>query len=69
MFVKVTKNGADYFGMPEYSNDTGGTDNLNGMGAWVDVSPGDYFEVVFTSPSSACTIGTDAETFFGLECQ
>lgn len=68
MDARVTKGGADYFGQPTYSCDTTGADYLSAMGAWVDVSPGDYFECVFTC-GTGTTVSTDNETWFCLECQ
>lgn len=68
MTATVRKNGSDYHGMPTYRCDTAGTDNLSGMGAWVDVTPGDYFEVFF-SCATTCTLGTEDENWFCLECQ
>jgi hypothetical protein len=65
----VFKNAAsDFFGMPSFTCDTVGGDRLSAMGAWVDVVPGDYFQVGFVS-SAGCTLGTDNETWFCLECQ
>lgn len=60
----VQKNGSDFYGMPFKSADTAGIDNVCAVGAWVDVTPGDYFEVkVFCA--AACTVGG----WFCLECQ
>lgn len=42
-------NGSIYVGTPAMETDTAGGDNLNAMGAWVPVSPGDYFEVEFVA--------------------
>lgn len=65
---KVQKNGADYYGMPMHDTDTAGTDNISAIGAWVDVTPGDYFECV-VSTTNTLNIGTENETWFCLECQ
>jgi len=60
--------GATYTGAPQYQCDTGGGDNLSAIGAWVDVTPGQYFEVVFFS-GSAVSVLNDNRTWFCLECQ
>lgn len=63
---RVRKNAANYDGMPYVNTDTAGTDNLNAVGAWVQVTPGDYFEVFF-SCGTTTTLGTDNETWFCVE--
>lgn len=67
----VTKNGSDYFGMPGCDSDTLSTDQINGIGAWVDVTPGDYFELKFLSSIACATevAGVPQGTWFSLECQ
>lgn len=68
--AEVYKNGATYTGAPRFETDTAGTDNVSGFGAWVDVTPGDYFELMFFQDSgSSMTLGTDNETWLCLECQ
>ena len=45
------------------------TENLSAMGAWVDVSPGDYFELKFNG-AIACTTDISLNScWFCLECQ
>lgn len=66
--VKVTKNGSDYYGQPRQSTATSGIDYVSAMGAWVDVVPGDYFEMVALT-SGANSLTTDNETWFCLECE
>lgn len=68
MISKVQKNGADYDGQPAFMTNTSGTDNLGAIGAWVEVNPGDYFEVMFKADTT-CTIGTENESWFCLECE
>lgn len=48
---RVMKNGAVYNGMPSFANTTTNADFCSGIGAWVDVNPGDYFELFVTSGS------------------
>jgi hypothetical protein len=64
--VFVLLNGVTYFGMAEAISDTAGADECSAAGAWVDVSPGDYFEA-FVFTDNATTIGTSS--WFALECQ
>jgi len=63
-----TRNGSTFLGSPRDETNTAGTDSLCGLGAWVDVTPGDYFELVFRSVF-ASTVGTDNEVWFCLECK
>lgn len=63
---RVIKNGSHVAGLPWFVTDTTGTDSLNGFGAWIDVSPGDYLECQFQA-SLGLTLGTDAETWFCVE--
>lgn len=68
LVAAVTKNGvANIPGLPNYECDTAGTDNLSGFGAWVPVTPGDYFEMTVFS-TNAVTLGTDNELWFSMEC-
>lgn len=68
MVCYALKNGSTYSGAPRFQTDTGGTDNLSAVGAWVDAVPGDYFELEFYS-ALGLTLGTDNETWFCLECE
>lgn len=67
--ARVIKNGTSAYaaGLPAQLSDTAGTDSINGMGAWVSVSPGDYFELEYFV-DGGLTLGTDDETWFQLEC-
>jgi hypothetical protein len=66
--VNVTLNGSDYYGAPQAENDTQGVDHRCGFGAWVPVSPGDYFELVFyTDTTGGLTATDDNGTYLGLE--
>jgi hypothetical protein len=67
-FAHVLKNGAAYNGSPAFDTATTGADGVTGIGAWVDVAPGDYFEIEVLC-NTASTVGTDSETWFCLECQ
>jgi len=66
--AQVFLNGATYVGAPRFENDTAGGEFLSGFGAWVDVVPGDYFEVMFLS-TGALTLADSNSTWFCLECQ
>jgi len=63
-----TKNGSSFLGSPRDETNTAGTDSICGLGAWVDVTPGDYFELVFRC-TTATTVSTDNETWFCIECR
>jgi hypothetical protein len=67
MVAEVIKNGSRYNGQPRFETNTTGTDSLCGMGAWVDVVPGDYFQVTFFC-GTALTLAVNDATFFSLEC-
>lgn len=64
----VFKGGSGYRGMPSFDTDTAGADSGSAIGAWVDVTPGDYFELMAFSTTTR-NIGTDDGTWFCLECQ
>jgi hypothetical protein len=66
--ARVTKNGANYIGAPRYDTGTAGADTVNGIGAWVPVVPGDYFELVGFSTDTQSVSATPL-AFFCLECQ
>lgn len=67
----VLKNGsAGDYGLPGCETDTAGADNLCGMGAWIDVTPGDYFELrYFQNSGGSLNIGTADGTWFCMECR
>lgn len=65
---EVRKNGSVTIGCPRDDVDTAGTDNINGMGAWVAVTPGDYFEL-FVSATTTQTLADTNSTWFCLECK
>lgn len=68
--VRKNGTGSGDYGYPTAETDTAGTDNICGMGAWVDVTAGDYFELRFLQNSGAAmNIGTDNETWFCMECR
>jgi hypothetical protein len=62
----VMKNGASAVGLPAYGNVTAGQNYLTGAGAWVDCSPGDYFEL-FVRSNVGTTINNDAQTFLCVQ--
>jgi hypothetical protein len=69
----VTKNGAAYpsafRGTCGYSSNlTAGSTYHSGISAWVDVTPGDYFEL-FATVNSAQNVLSASETWFAMECQ
>lgn len=68
---RVTKNGSPNIpGLPAYENNTAGTDSLNGMGAWVEVTPGDYFELEFYQDSGGSVSLADHDTlWFCIEAE
>jgi hypothetical protein len=70
LIAQVTKNGLGNTapGLPADETETAGTDSINGFGAWVDVTAGDYFELEVWS-TNAVTLGTDNELWFCMECQ
>lgn len=55
-------------GLPSDSCDTGGSDNLGAPGAWVSVSPGDYFELFLTQANTGSIAASVANWFF-MECR
>lgn len=64
----VIKNGSTVVpGLPAQGTDTGGTDNLNGFGAWIDVTPGDYFELRVLPSGAGTSITAIEETWFCME--
>jgi len=62
----LTKNGARFDGGGEYCNETSGQNFLNGQSAWVDVTPGDYFELNYRS-SAATTVQNQELTFLTVQ--
>jgi hypothetical protein len=66
-YARVTKNGAGVVGMPTDGGDTAGSEFLNAMGAWVDVAPGDYFEL--EAWTQAARDVTANEVWLCLECK
>jgi len=71
MIAVVSMNGAQGIpGLPMYENDTPGTDNLNGFGAWIDVVAGDYFELDFYQGSGAnMSLADDNALWFCIEAK
>lgn len=71
MVARVLKNGTAYHpGLPLFETDTPGTDSLNGFGAWVPVTPGDYFELDFYQQSGAnMTLADDNALWFCIEAR
>jgi hypothetical protein len=64
----VIKNGSTVVpGAPLQATESGGTDNLNGFGAWVDVVAGDYFELQVRPSVSGTSITAVPETWFCME--
>jgi hypothetical protein len=63
---EVFKNGSRVPGLPHDECDTAGTDNVGAFGAWVDVVPGDYFELTGFF-ASAQSIGANDGTWFCIE--
>lgn len=63
---RVLKNGAAYHGSPKYNCDTAGGDFVSGLGAWVDVSEGDYFELAVLSLNNR-TLAADNRTWLCVE--
>jgi hypothetical protein len=67
--AEVRKNGsAGVAGMPRQETDTAGGDSVNGFGAWVDVTPGDYFEV-FVYSDNGQTLAVADTTWFCIEAR
>jgi hypothetical protein len=65
----VRKNGSGtvpLIGLPGMDLSVTGVDYLSGMGAWIDVTAGDYFELMFT-PGANMTLPVDARTFLSIE--
>jgi hypothetical protein len=64
----VRKNGGAYPtpGLPGFNVNAGGADYLSGEGAWIDVTPGDYFELIFTAGADQ-TLPADDRTWFAIE--
>ena len=64
----VRKNGSADYGLPRQETDSAGADGLAGMGAWVDVVPGDYFELYyFQNSGSSMNIGNANNIWFCAE--
>jgi hypothetical protein len=64
----VAKNGAAFPtpGLPGLNVNMTGVDYLSGEGAWIDVTAGDYFELMFT-PGADQTLPADDRTWFAME--
>ncbi len=71
LHARVLMNGtANVRGTPTYSNGTPGTDSLNGFGAWIDVTSGDYFELQFEQNSAgSMTLADDDALWFCIEAE
>lgn len=66
-YGRVIKNGSPADGLPFDGGNLTGSEFLNAMGAWVSVTPGDYFELqVF---STAVRTVSANETWLCLECE
>jgi hypothetical protein len=65
----ATKNGGTFHGTPRLNtNVTALGARTCAFGAWVDVTPGDYFELVAESSAARDVIVNDA-TWFCMECR
>lgn len=65
----VRKNGTGtvpLIGLPGMDLNISGVEYLSGTGAWVAVSPGDYFELMFT-PGANQTLPVEDRTYFAIE--
>lgn len=74
LIAGVSKNGGDIsskvnLGLPVQEGETpSGNDHLNGRGAWVAVTPGDYFELHCYSGNSG-TLDVNHRNWFCMECR
>jgi hypothetical protein len=66
--ARTTKNGANYYGAICDQSNTAGGDSIHAVGPWVDVVPGDYFELLFTSGASF-SLGASVAVWFAMECR
>jgi hypothetical protein len=65
--VRILKNGSAFLGMAQVETDTGGTDNVNGWSAILDVTPGDYFELEVTQGGVSSGVGSVEQNWFAIE--
>lgn len=66
--ARVLKNGGTFAGMPVDTSDVSGADEINGFSAWVNVVPGDYFELMVTTGANL-TLAAAVQTWFSLVCR
>jgi hypothetical protein len=66
--IRMNGSGSPTPGLPSFDVNLTGVDYLSGEGAWIDVTPGDYFELVFT-PGANQTLPIDDRTWFAIELQ
>lgn len=65
---RVLKGGSTFDGMAAYQTNVTGADALAAIGAWVSVSPGDYFECMLTTGANL-TLAARDDLWFCMECR
>jgi hypothetical protein len=68
--VRVIKNGvSDIPGLPVNDTASAGVDSNNGLGAWIDVEEGDYFELQYFTSTAGVSVASADTTWFCMECE
>jgi hypothetical protein len=66
--VRKNGSGTPVPGLPRHETDTAGADSVCGFGAWIDVTPGDYFEL-WAFSTSGQTLPVSDNTWLCIEAE